>query len=326
MHSNPVLRDNFGRRFQYLRLSITERCNFRCDYCLPDGYQGGEESPLSLNEIRTAVRAFASCGTRKVRITGGEPGLRKDLSEIIAVCTSTPGIQTVAMTTNGYHLEHSIENWVNAGLNQINISIDSLDRARFAEITGHDRLSSIQRGIHRALALGLKVKINAVLMKGFNDTELVQFLEWIKETPVTVRFIELMQTGNQGVFFAEHHLSGEYMKQHLLSNGWVVESREAEAGPAIEMSHPDYQGGIGLILPYSPDFCQTCNRLRLSSVGKVHLCLFGEQGYDVREALSSENEQRVANQLRELLQLKHETHYLDDGKTGATQHFALLGG
>lgn len=326
MHSLPQLRDRFGRRFAYLRLSITERCNFRCDYCLPNGYSGNETSPISLSEIRSAVRAFAVCGTRKVRITGGEPGLRKDLPEIIQACSTTPGIETVALTTNGYHLEKSLLEWIDAGLNQLNVSIDSLDSERFAHITGHDRLSSIQRGIEIALEKGIPVKVNAVLLKGFNDTELFRFLDWIRTTPITVRFIELMQTGDHEVFFSEYHVRGEHLKGQLLQQGWSVKPARHDSGPAIELQHPEFVGSIGFILPYSRDFCTGCNRLRISSTGKLHLCLFGEQGHDLRSLMSKESEGQLITELHRLVGLKDESHYLDAGKTGATRHFAMLGG
>lgn len=326
MHSTPALRDSFGRRFTYLRLSVTERCNFRCDYCLPDGYQGKEETPLTLEEIRTLAHAFAQAGTRKIRITGGEPGLRKDLPEIIRICSDTDGIEQVALTTNGYHLERSLDSWLEAGLNQLNISIDSLNPLRFAEITGHDRLPSVLRGIDRALDTGLPVKVNAVLMKGFSQGELADFLSWIRDVPVTVRFIELMQTGNQPVFFAEHHIRGEGLKQQLLEQGWSPRQRSHHDGPALELTHPDYRGAVGLILPYSPDFCSSCNRLRVSAQGKLHLCLFGEQGHDLRPWMKTGSEAALLNVLADTLALKHETHYLDQGKTGATRHFAMLGG
>ena len=326
MHSFPELRDQFGRRFEYLRLSITERCNFRCDYCLPNGYSGKESSPLSTSEIHSVVQAFVLCGTRKVRITGGEPGLRKDLGNIIHTCANIDGIDTVALTTNGYNLEKSLHHWIAAGLDQLNVSIDSLDSERFAQITGHNRLTSIRRGIDQALGQGLKVKVNAVLMKGFDNTELRSFLNWVRDSPITVRFIELMQTGNHEVFFSEHHIRGESIKSQLIQQGWKVKPRRSDAGPAIELDHVDYQGSIGFILPYSRDFCTNCNRLRVSSTGKLHLCLFGDQGYDIRPWMNEDAEEDLVRELHRLIVLKDESHYLDVGKTGATQHFAMLGG
>ena len=323
----PQLSDAFGRHFGYLRLSVTDQCNFRCNYCLPDGYQGsGKTAFLSLDEIRSAVAAFAAAGTRKVRITGGEPSLRRDLPEIIRVVAGTPGIQTIALTTNGYRLERSIDEWVAAGLTHLNLSIDSLDPAQFATITGHDCLPSLLRGLDQALELGLRVKVNAVLLRGFNLDQLHGFLDWVRHKPVSMRFIELMQTGDNQVFFAENHVSGEQIRNLLLEQGWLPRLKETNAGPAQEFCHSDYQGQIGLIMPYSRDFCASCNRLRLSSVGKLHLCLFGEQGYDIRELLTPERAADLQAALPRLLGEKRESHYLHQGQTGATRHLAMLGG
>lgn len=196
------LEDGFSRRFYYLRLSITDVCNFRCTYCLPDGYRPpdgnkeGRKSFLSLEEIRRIVSGFAAMGTRKVRLTGGEPSLRRDFTAIIETVANTPGIEKVAMTTNGYRLKERAQEWFDAGLNALNVSVDSLDPRQFHQITGENKLAEVMEGIEAALAAGFKsVKINAVLLKGLNDQQLDQFLAWIRHKPIELRFIELMQTG-----------------------------------------------------------------------------------------------------------------------------------
>jgi cyclic pyranopterin phosphate synthase len=324
---NEMLEDKFGRRFHYLRLSITDVCNFSCDYCLPDGYACDTDRDfLRLAEIKTLVNGFAALGTSKIRITGGEPSLRKDLPEIISACASALGIKHVAMTSNGYKLESDIQKWVDAGLNSLNISIDSLDPRMFAAITGHDKLESILRGIDKAIALGVKVKVNAVLMKQYNQQELQHFLNWIAATPVTLRLIELMQTGDNLQFFEKNHVSGMPIKQQLIDNGWTQMIADKAAGPAQEFYHPDYQGKIGLIMPYSKDFCATCNRLRISSTGKLHLCLFADQGLDIRPNLQLPESDALQQQLVALLADKEATHWLQDGYTGGTKHLAMLGG
>ena len=322
-----MLEDQFGRRFHYLRLSITDVCNFKCTYCLPDGYAcDNERNFLTLPEIKTLVSGFASLGTSKIRITGGEPSLRKDLPEIIKACASTPGVQHVAMTSNGYKLKSNIKKWVDAGLNSLNISIDSLDPRMFATITGHDKLKAILEGVDKAIALGVKVKINAVLMKQYNEREVQNFLTWLKKTPVTLRLIELMQTGENIPFFERNHVSGAPIKDNLKKNGWEKIIRDKASGPAQEFFHTDYQGRIGLIMPYSKDFCATCNRLRISATGKLHLCLFADQGLNIRPTLQSENTNELQTKLIELLGNKEATHWLQDGYTGATKHLAMLGG
>ena len=322
-----MLKDTFGRRFHYLRLSITDVCNFKCEYCLPDGYQcETDRNFLSVKEITHVASAFANLGTSKIRITGGEPSLRKDLPEIIEVCRNTQGIEQVAMTTNGYKLPQQVESWKEAGLDSLNVSVDSLDPRLFNSITGHDKLDTIMAGIDKALTLGIKVKVNAVLMRHFNQQQLNSFLNWIKTTPVTLRMIELMETGDNHTFFKQNHVSGLPIKQQLLESGWGQVIRDKSAGPAQEFSHSDYAGKIGLIMPYSKDFCSSCNRLRISATGKLHLCLFAEQGLDLREIILSGDEAQLQQQLVALLTNKEATHWLHDGFTGSTKHLAMLGG
>ena len=323
-----TLQDNFGRRFSYLRLSVTDVCNFRCNYCLPDGYQCSEkEQPLTLEEIHQVATLFARNGTRKIRITGGEPSVRRDLPNIIRTVANIPGIEEVALTTNGWKLPQFLPEWIDAGLTQLNVSIDSLDPRQFAAITGHDRLQDLLQGLALAKSLSFdRIKVNAVLMKEHNGDQLPRFLEWLRTTPVTLRFIELMQTGDNGSFFDRNHISGESIRTDLLNDGWEPVLRKAHDGPAQEFWHPDYAGRIGLIMPYSKDFCSSCNRLRISSLGKLHLCLFGEQGYDLRPYLQAGSLTQAENFLIECLTDKKATHFLHEGKSGATAHFAQIGG
>jgi GTP 3',8-cyclase len=322
-----MLEDKFGRRFHYLRLSITDVCNFRCTYCLPDGYQcDGDRDFLSRQEISVLVNAFAGLGTSKIRLTGGEPSLRKDLPQIIEQCASTPGIEKVAITSNGFKLPQMIQSWADAGLSALNISMDSLDPRQFHAITGHNKLETVLEGIDMALELGIQVKINSVLLKPYSDTMLSTALNWLKDKPVTLRMIELMQTGDNQAFFNDNHISGQPIKQRLLEQGWGQILRDKSAGPAQEFSHPDYSGRIGLIMPYSKDFCKSCNRLRVSSRGKLHLCLFAEQGLDLRQLLRAGDTDALQQELISLLGQKEASHWLDKGYTGATQHLAMLGG
>jgi cyclic pyranopterin phosphate synthase len=323
-----MLTDNFGRRFSYLRLSITDVCNFSCNYCLPDGYQCDQPRDfLSLCEIKRITKAFAELGTEKIRITGGEPALRKDLPEIIRICKETPGIKTVAITSNGFKLPEHLPQWLDAGIDAINISIDSLDPRQFHAITGHDKLQTILTGIDMALADGrASVKVNTVLMRDHSGREIQSYLNWLKDTPITLRFIELMQTGDNQEFFDAQHVQGSRIKQNLILDGWLPVIQNKSAGPAQEFYHPDYQGKVGLIMPYSKDFCSSCNRLRISSSGKLHLCLFGEEGLSLREELQSDDIKPLQEKILTLLGDKKATHYLHDKLTGATKHLAMLGG
>lgn len=322
-----MLEDKFGRQFHYLRLSVTDVCNFSCDYCLPDGYQcDSDRNFLSLDEIRHISRAFAELGTSKIRITGGEPALRKDLTDIISACASTSGIEQVAITTNGFNLPNKIRSWVTAGLTSLTVSIDSFDPRMFATITGHDKLNTILEGIDIALSLGVPVKVNTVLMRQYNQGEIEQLINWVRNKPITLRFIELMQTGENLSFFNRNHVAGDDIKNTIETQGWQRTIREKTAGPAMEYRHSDFEGKIGLIMPYSKDFCASCNRLRISSIGKLHLCLFAEQGLDIRSFITSDQPENLKNELVKLLGNKEATHWLQDGYTGATKHLAMLGG
>jgi cyclic pyranopterin phosphate synthase len=323
-----MLIDNFGRKFEYLRLSITEACNFRCQYCLPDGYTCSSTEPeLCFDEIHTLVSAFAGLGTKKIRITGGEPSLRKDLTDIIKLCSSTKGIEQVAITTNGFRLEKDICKWIDAGLTSLNVSVDSLDPRLFKSITGSSKLERIISGVMKAADLGLKkIKLNAVLLKDINNTELSRFLNWLQDKPFTVRFIELMETGEHNAFFNRHHYSGQSVKQNLLDTGWILQPKHSLDGPAEVFQHLEYAGQIGLIMPYSKDFCSTCNRLRVTSTGKLHLCLFAEQGISLREQLKNGDVAGTQHALTLAMSDKKITHELQLGKTGATKHLAMLGG
>lgn len=324
-----LLVDGHARRFHYLRLSVTEVCNFRCTYCLPDGYQPqGRNHFLTLDEIRRVTHAFAAMGTRKVRLTGGEPSLRRDFTDIIRAVAQTPGISQVAMTTNGYRLKERVAEWREAGLTSLNVSVDSLDARQFHRITGEDKLAEVMAGIDAALAAGFeRVKVNAVLLKGLNDRELTTFLAWIKDQPIELRFIELMQTGEMDSLFARHHASGEAIKAQLLDAGWVQQLRAQDAGPAQVFCHPDYRGGVGLIMPYSKDFCAGCNRLRVSSLGKLHLCLFGDDGVMLRDLLGDDDHQEaLMARVQQALGHKLAAHRLHEGNSGTTPHLASLGG
>lgn len=324
-----LLTDGIGRRFPYLRLSVTEVCNFRCTYCLPDGWRKtGPLSFLTTAEISRLAHAFASTGTNKVRLTGGEPSVRKDLSEVIARVAEAPGIDKVAMTTNGWNLEREVGGWRAAGLTHLNVSLDSLDAETFARITGHDRLASILRGLDKALELGFRsVKANAVLMRDSVETGFHGFAEFVRGRPVAVRFIELMRTGDNAAFFADQHVGGAVLRNWLEERGWTPLSRGLDDGPATEWTHPDYAGRIGLIAPYSAGFCDGCNRLRVTARGKLKLCLFGEGGVDLRDLLQDDADaEALTGRIRDALTIKPAGHRLGQGVTGDTRQLAQVGG
>ncbi len=324
------LQDPFDRKFSYLRLSVTDVCNFRCVYCLPKGYQKPKKSftPLTLVEIKNLVLAFSELGITKVRLTGGEPTTRHDIVEIARVISEIQGIKKIALTTNGYRLSELVPHLKATGLSSLNVSVDSLDPENFSSITGKPLLHKVLDGISRAIQVGIaSVKINVVYLKKINSAELERFLDWAKETPVAIRFIELMETGKNKVLFQSHHLSLGEIQFYLLKSGWSLIPKETDSGPAWEYCHPEYRGQIGVIAPYSKDFCQSCNRLRISSQGELKLCLFGEKNYSLRHLLQSQKyKEELKSTIQHLIYQKPISHFLHEGKYGNTWNLSSIGG
>ncbi|MWP61218.1 GTP 3',8-cyclase MoaA [Gilliamella sp. Pas-s25] len=320
--------DNYQRRFQYLRLSITELCNFQCQYCLPNGYRPNKAHKfLSLSEINNVVATFTELGVRKIRLTGGEPTLRRDFMDILSIISAYPRVKELAITTNGSRLLKNIRNWHQAGLNAINISIDSLSPHLFKLITGQDKLKELMQCVDSSLEVGIKkVKINTVLMKNMNDN-LDDYLSWIKCRPVELRFIELMETGESLDVFNRYHQSGSLIETQLIALGWQLQLKNPLSGPAKVYVHDDYQGKIGLIMPYSKDFCKSCNRLRVSSIGKLHYCLFGDAAVDLRDLLQSPaQKQQLIARIFSSLMIKPEKHLLHAHNVGITPNLSYIGG
>ena len=322
------LMDNFQRRFQYLRLSITEQCNFQCQYCLPDGYRPNKEHQfLSLNEIGNVVSTFTELGVHKIRLTGGEPTLRRDFIDILSLIATYPSVTELAITTNGSRLLKNVAHWQQAGLNAINLSIDSFSPHVFKLITGQDKLTSLILGVEKALEVGIKkVKINTVLMKNLNDN-LSDYLIWLKDRPVELRFIELMETAESQPFFQRYHFSGQMIERQLIEQGWQLQPKAPLSGPAKVYAHSDYQGKIGLIMPYSKDFCKSCNRLRVSSLGQLHYCLFGQAAVDLRDLLVSPAQKaQLKARILASLMIKPEKHLLQEHQTGMLPNLSYIGG
>ncbi len=324
------LRDSYGRRFSYLRLSIIDACNFSCTYCLPNSYKKipGESPYLDTNEIHNLISCFAEMGTSKVRITGGEPTLRIDLLKIIESIRCIPGIRQIALSTNAFKLKELAPQLYISGVSSLNVSIDSLDPKIFYRITKSHQLQDILDGVELALQSGFKeVKINAVLMKDLNENSYYSFMDWAKTKPIVIRFIELMPTLENRDLFSKHHLKSNFLRSDLLSRGWQVKPRGEADGPAEEFIHPDFIGRMGFIAPYAKDFCGNCNRLRVTSRGDLKLCLFGEGNHSLRSLLqSSDQKEELQFRLISLLQKKEISHYLPEGKYGNNFSFSSMGG
>tara|TARA_Y100001970_G_scaffold263771_1_gene349594 strand:- start:209 stop:1201 length:993 start_codon:yes stop_codon:yes gene_type:complete len=327
------LQDSFGRKFPYIRMSITDVCNFKCGYCLPNGYQvdkGDNRKFLHLDEIKRLAKCFSELGVCKIRITGGEPTVRKDFFEIIKTLKFESGIEKVVITTNGYRLDQKAEQLVSSGLNGINISIDSLDRETFKKITSHDRLPEILKGIKNLQDLGFKnIKINGVLLNGVNASEkdFNNWSEFIRNNKIDYRYIELMRTGDNLDYFNKYHVSSKIFKDYLSKNKWIYQTLGKDAGPSLNYINPEFKGKFGIIAPYSKDFCKTCNRLRITSRGDLRLCLFGSTGISIRHLLQKDDQlEELKDLILKQMKFKKESHYLELGETGLTKNLSTTGG
>ena len=328
-----ILKDSFGRKFPYIRLSISDVCNFKCGYCLPNGYKidkSDNRTFITKEEIGRLAKALSELGVSKIRLTGGEPTVRKDFLDIIKIIKKNSGIKKTVITTNGYHLNRIANDLKESGLDGINISIDSLDSETFRKITGHDRLNEILEGIKKLQRLNFKnIKVNAVLLKGINDKE-EDFKSWtnfIKNNQIDFRYIELMQTGDNLDYFKKYHISSKIFKEYLNKNNWIFQTLGKDAGPSLNFINPEYKGKFGIIAPYSKDFCRSCNRLRITSRGDLRLCLFGNTGISIRHLLQKDDQ---IDELQDLImgqmKFKKETHYLELGETGLTKNLSTTGG
>jgi cyclic pyranopterin phosphate synthase len=296
---------------------------------LPDGYQKTleEENPLSIFEIRNLISAFAKMGFKKIRLTGGEPTVRKDIVDIIATVKEQQGIEKVALSTNAYRLKSIVKPMKAAGLSHVNISLDSVVADTFNKITGKNMYSQVIDGIEAALAEGLNVKLNAVLLKEMNFPEWELYLNWVKDKPISFRFIELMRTGENQNFFNQQHLNSQILIEKLLKSGWTKTVRGNDDGPAQDFVHSEYQGKIGIIAPYGTEFCDTCNRLRVSAHGKLRMCLFGESEFELRPWLADPSDQEeVIRVMNNLLLRKPKSHDLHENKFGMNYGFSAIGG
>ena len=328
-----ILKDSFGRKFPYIRLSISDVCNFKCGYCLPDGYKidkSDNRTFINTEEIKRLAKALSELGVSKIRLTGGEPTIRKDFFEIIKIIKENSGIKKTVITTNGYKLDKIANDIKNSGLDGINISIDSLDPKTFKKITGHDRLEEILRGIKNLQKLNFKnIKINAVLLKGINDSErdFDSWAQFIKNNEIDFRYIELMQTGDNLDYFNKYHVPSKKFVDYLNNNNWIIQTFGKDAGPAKNYLNPKFKGKFGVIAPYSKDFCKSCNRLRITAKGDLRLCLFGNTGINIRHLMQKDNQiEELKDLILKQLNFKKESHYLEIGETGLTKNLSTTGG
>lgn len=310
--------DNRGRTIDYMRVSLTDRCNLRCRYCMPNGIQlVSMEEILTYEEIELICRAAAKVGIRKLKITGGEPLVRLGCTELIGRLKQIPGIEQVTMTTNGVLLAGYMEELLKNGLDAVNISLDTLDRETYCQITGRDELFSVLEGIESAVSAGLPVKINAVLQKGINDKEWNELARFAKDRPVDVRFIEMMPIGygkeyetisNESLIEQFKGMYGEIKKDDRIHGN----------GPAVYYQIPGYEGSIGFISAIHGKFCHTCNRIRLTSSGKLKPCLCYEDSVDLmgilRDKEKNGKEGRLQEAVARAVRMKPEAHCFENYK------------
>lgn len=316
MNTQPTtaLIDKFGRKVEYVRLSVTDRCDFRCVYCMAEDMTFLPRNEiLSLEEIYRVAATFVSLGVKKIRLTGGEPLIRRDVLKLVQRLGQLPGLELV-LTTNGSQLPHMAQDLKDAGVRRLNISLDSLDSDKFRELTRTGDLQQVLAGIQAAKAAGFKrIKLNAVILKGRNDDEILPLVEFVRAEKLDLTFIEEMPLG----VISEHGRQECYMPSDEIRG--VIETRYAlipslhdSGGPARYYDFADSHSRIGFISPHSHNFCGDCNRVRVTVEGRLLLCLGNEHSADLRAVLRSSDDDEILKQaIVKAMDLKPERHYFN---------------
>lgn len=323
--------DSCRRDIHYLRLSVTDRCNLRCRYCMPDGAKIPEhEEVLTHEEFLRLAALFAQCGIDTVRVTGGEPLVRKSVAQLVAGLKATPGIRHVSMTTNGTLLAQQLPALLDAGLDSVNISLDTLDPAVFRHITARDEFAAVQAGLRAALESPLPVKLNCVPQVGVNEDELEAIAALARDNDLQVRFIEMMPIGYGA---AMPCISGPALRERF-ARRWpefaplpAAQSAVLGDGPAVYYTVPGWEGDVGFIAAVHGKFCASCNRVRLTSQGFLRPCLASEAGCDLRELLrSGATDAALSQAIRQTIWAKPREHHFGDNSMPATRGMYRIGG
>ena len=320
--------DSTRREIHYLRLSVTDLCNLRCRYCMPDGVEKLErEAVLTYEEFLRLAALFAQCGIDTVRVTGGEPLVRKNVAQLVAGLKAIPGIRKVTMTTNGILLAQQLPALLAAGLDSVNISLDTLRPEVFRQITARDEFAAVQAGLQAALESGIPVKLNCVPQAGVNEGELEDLAALAENRPLQVRFIEMMPIGYGA---AMPCISGPELRQRF-ARRWPELQPLTEAafgdGPAVYYTVPGWQGSIGFIAAVHGKFCASCNRVRLTSQGFLRPCLASEAGCDLRALLrSGADDTQLLAAIRDTIWAKPREHHFEDSSMPATRGMYRIGG
>jgi cyclic pyranopterin phosphate synthase len=323
-----MLADQYGRRVNYLRVSVTDRCNLRCRYCMPpEGVPlKKHEELLSFEEIEVIVRAGAMLGIEKVRLTGGEPLLRKGFPELVKKLAAIEGIKDLALTTNGLLLWPMAKDLKTAGLGRVNVSLDTLRAERFKQMTGSDEWQKARDGILAALDAGFQqVKLNVVAIAGYNDDEILDFIAFVKDKPLGLRFIEFMPAGN--AYWEQSKMLGTEETKKRIAESVKLVPLDKKNAIAEEFQIEDSPATVGFISPISNKFCKKCNRLRLTSDGFLKPCLGSRNEVNikvpVRNGLAGYELRRP---FYEALRLKPQCHKMDQGPVDIARHMAEVGG
>lgn len=322
------LTDPFNRRIEYLRLSVTDRCDLRCTYCLPEGFKDFEEPAhwLSFDEIERVVAAFTRLGVARVRLTGGEPLLRARLPLLAERLKRLPGLSDLSLSTNATQLDKHAQALVQAGVSRINVSLDSLQAERIQQITGRDALPKILAGLAAAKQAGLSpIKINMVVMPGVNDDEIDAMVGFCMQQGFTLRFIETMPMGDTGR--QAQYLDLQPVKARLQREFGLIEAVMAGGGPARYLQTPDGKFTLGFITPLSQHFCETCNRVRLSVDGTLYLCLGQEEKVELRPLLrAGASDQDLEAAILQAISIKPERHEFREKPTKLLRFMSMTGG
>ncbi len=327
---SKALIDPQGRHITYLRLSLTDRCNLRCFYCLPKGAKGFSTPRewLNFDEIERVVAAFASLGVSRIRLTGGEPLARPDITSLIARIAAIPAIDDLSLSTNATLLAHTARPLKEAGISRINVSLDTLRADRFSTITGGGELQPVLDGLAAAREAGLApVKINMVAMRGINDDEFADMVRYCGDNNFTLRLIETMPVGSGGQMASEHYLDLNTVRRQLSDTFNMVPGAMPGGGPARYMQVVDSNLKVGFITPISQHFCETCNRVRLSAEGVLYLCLGQEHSVDLRPLLrSGASDEVLQAAIIKALALKPAQHDFNEQPEKIVRFMSKLGG
>ena len=322
--------DPYGRRIEYVRLSVTDRCNLRCFYCMPKGFKSFESpaNRLTFDEIERVIKAFGELGVHRVRLTGGEPLVRKNLARLSTSLSSLPGIDDLSLSTNACLLESQAEALFAAGIRRINVSLDTLDPQRFADITGGGKLDQVLKGLQKAHEVGFKpIKINMVIMKDTPLDEYQRILEYCMQHDFTLRFIETMPMGAPGRDGSEQYLSLKKVKQQLDRQYQLVPGLMAGGGPARYYRINDTDFHIGFITPISQHFCETCNRVRVSVDGTLYLCLGQNDKAELRPLLRAGiSDEALKQVIVEAIARKPERHEFEQKPNQIVRFMSMTGG